>query len=323
MRTPLRPRLGLVLGGGGARGLAHLGVLRVLERARIPVDLVVGCSMGAMVGTLYAFYQNTADAETRLKRFTNSPDFQRDKYDDLQTMAPIPGADAGLVQTARRFYKLGLFFATTIFTESFLDAARVNSDIAAIIPEGRIEDAPIPLAIVATDLRSAQEVVLRSGSARLAVQASSAIAGVFPPVVVDGRELVDGGFVDKVPVEVAFRLGADVVVAVDVSSDASDSMDYGRTGSSLSLRATAIQSDTLKNLQMRFADAVIRPDVASVHWADFAAIETIIPRGETAGMEALPAIRAALKAGRRKALARLLGLNRKWSVDLSRDRVNE
>ncbi len=316
MRNPLRPRLGLVLGGGGARGLAHLGVLRVLERAKIPVDLVVGCSMGAMVGTLFAFYQNTADAEIRLRRFTRSEGFQRDKFDDLQTMAPIAGADAGLVQTARRFYKLGLFFATTIFKESFIDAAQVNDDIAAIIPEGRIEDAPIPLAIVATDLRSAREVVLRSGPARSAVQASSAIAGVFPPVVIEGRELVDGGFADKVPVEVAFRLGADVVVAVDVTSDASDSLDYGRTGSSLSLRATAIQSDTLKNLQMRFADVVIHPDVTSVHWADFAAIGSIIPRGETAGLEALPAIRAALKAGRRKALARVLGFDRRWSVDL-------
>lgn len=316
MRNPLRPRLGLVLGGGGARGLAHLGVLRVLERAKIPVDLVVGCSMGAMVGTLFAFYQNTADAELRLKRFTRSAGFQRDKYDDLQTMAPIAGADAGLVQTARRFYKLGLFFATTIFKESYIDAAQVNGDIAAIIPEGRIEAAPLELAIVATDLRSAQEVVLRSGSARLAVQASSAIAGVFPPVVIEGRELVDGGFVGKVPVEVAFRLGADVVVAVDVSSDASDSQDYGRTGSSLSLRATAIQSDTLKNLQLRFADVVIHPDVTSVHWADFAAIESIIPMGEAAGTEALPAIRAALKAGRPKALARFLGFDRKWSVSL-------
>jgi NTE family protein len=316
MRSPLSPRVGLVLGGGGARGLAHVGVLRVLEAARIPVDLVVGCSMGAMVGTLFAFYGNTSDAEARLKRFTLSSEFKRDQYNDLQTMAPISGADAGLIQTARRFYKLGLFFATTLFKESFLEAAQVNSDIAAIIPEGRIEDARIPLAIVAADLRRAEEVVLRSGSARRAVQASSAIAGVFPPVVIDGRELADGGFVSKVPVEVAFRLGADVVIAVDVSSDAADSSDYGRTGSSLSLRATAIQGDTLKNLQLRFADVVIHPDVTTVHWADFAAIESIIPMGEAAALKALPTVRSALKAGRRKALARFLGFDRKWSVDL-------
>ena len=323
MKSPARPRVGLVLGGGGARGLAHVGVLRVLEAARVPVDLVVGCSMGAMVGTLFAFYGNTSDAEVRLKRFTLSSEFRRDRYDDLQTMAPIAGADSGLIQTARRFYKLGLFFATTLFKESFLDAAQVNRDIAAIIPEGRIEDARIPLAIVATDLLRGEEVVLTRGPARQAVQASSAIAGVFPPVVLEGRQLVDGGFVDKVPVEVAFRFGADVVIAVDVSSDASDSVDYGRTGSALSLRASAIQSDTLKNLQLRFADVVIRPDVTSVHWADFAAIESIIPMGETAALNSLPAVRSALKRGRRKALARFLGFDRKWSVDLRRDRVNE
>jgi NTE family protein len=272
--------------------------------------------MGAMVGTLYAFYGNTSDAEARLKRFTLSSEFKRDPYDDLRTMAPIAGADSGLIQTARRFYKLGLFFATTLFKESFLDADQVNSDIAAIIPEGRIEDARIPLVIVATDLTRGEEVLLRSGSARQAVQASSAIAGVFPPVPIEGRELVDGGFVDKVPVEVAFRLGADVVIAVDVSSDAADSSDYGRTGSSLSLRATAIQGDTLKNLQLRFADVVIHPSVASVHWADFAAIESIIPMGEEAALRCLPAMRAALKRGRRRALARSLGFDRKWSVDL-------
>ena len=138
-------------------------------------------------------------------------------------------------------------------------------------------------------------MVLTSGPARRAVQASSAIAGVFPPVSVDGSQLVDGGFVNKVPVEVAFRLGADVVIAVDVSSDAADSQDYGQAGSALSLRATAIQGDTLKNLQLRFADVLICPHVADVHWADFAAIGDIIPRGEAAARGALPQIRKAIR----------------------------
>jgi NTE family protein len=293
-----------------------VGVLRVLERAGIPVDMVVGCSMGAMVGTLFAFYRTAEDAEVRLRAFTDSSQFRKDKFEHLQAISPIPGEDQGLVQTAKRFYKLGLFFATTLFRESFIDPRQVNRDIEAIIPEGDIEAAPIPLAIVATDLRSGEEVVLTRGPARQAVQASSAIAGVFPPVVVDGRELVDGGFVSKVPVEVAFRLGADVVIAVDVSSDTADSQDYGRAGSALSLRATAIQGDTLKNLQLRFADVVIHPEVADVHWADFASIGTIIPRGETAARLALPEIRAAIRRGRRKAFARFLGFERKWSVDL-------
>jgi NTE family protein len=161
--------------------------------------------------------------------------------------------------------------------------------------------------------------VLTSGPARQAVRASSAIAGVFPPVPVDGRQLVDGGFVNKVPVEVAFRLGADVVIAVDVSSDAADSQDYGQAGSALSLRATAIQGDVLKDLQLRFADAVVRPQVGDVHWADFAAIGDIIPRGEVAARAALPQIRSAIRSGRRRAVLRFLGFDRKWAVDLRRN----
>lgn len=321
MNNPLRPKVGLVLGGGGARGLAHVGVLKVFEEARIPVDLVVGCSMGAMVGTLYAFYKSAGDTADRLRDFTSSKGFNKEKYEHLQAMSPVSGEDQGFLNTARRFYKLGLFFATTLFKESFIDPRQVNRDIAAIIPDCRIEDSPIPLAIVATDLRHGEEVVLTQGPARLAVQASSAVAGVFPPVAVDGRDLVDGGFVNKVPVEVAFRLGADVVIAVDVSSDVADSEDFGHTGSAISIRATAILTDTLKDLQMRFADVVIRPQLADVHWADFSAIDAIIPRGEAAARQALPDIRALLKRGRWRALVRLLGFRRSWSVDLQSHRA--
>ncbi len=316
MRNPLRPKVGLVLGGGGARGLAHLGVLKVLEEARIPVDLVVGCSMGAMVGSLYALYRSAEDARTKLTQFTRSEQFQGDKFRDLQAMTPLSSEDQGFVQTVRRFYKLGLFFATTIFKQSFINPKQFDADVAAIIPDCTLEQAPIPLAIVATDLRSGREVLLSRGSIRLAVQASSAIAGVFPPVLVDGQELVDGGFVNKVPVEAAFRLGADVVIAVDVSDDVVDSQEFGRTGSSISLRSSALMSDTLKNLQMRFADVVVHPDVRGVHWADFAALDAIVPLGESATRAALPAIREAIKRGRRRRIAALLGFRRRWSVDL-------
>lgn len=312
----LRPRVGLVLGGGGARGLAHLGVLKVLEEDRVPVDLVVGCSMGAMVGSLYALYGTAEDARTRLAQFTRSEQFRGDKFRDLQAMTPLSTEDQGFVQTVKRFYKLGLFFATTIFKQSFINPKQFDADVAAIIPDCNLEQAPIPLAIVATDLKSGREVILDRGSLRLAVQASSAIAGIFPPVLVDGQELVDGGFVNKVPVEAAFRMGADVVIAVDVSDDVVDSQEFGRTGSAISLRSSAIMSDTLKNLQMRFADVVVHPDVRGVHWADFSALDSIVPLGEAATRAALPAIRAAIKRGRRRRIAALLGFRRKWSVDL-------
>jgi NTE family protein len=312
----LRPRVGLVLGGGGARGLAHLGVLKVLEEERIPIDLIVGCSMGSMVGTLYALYGNAKDVEERLTQFTRSPQFRSEKFMDLQTMTPLDSEEKGFVHTVKRYYKMGLFFATTIFKESFIDPAQFDRDVAAIIPDCRIEDSPTPLAVVATDLSSGREVVLTAGPARRAVQASSAIASIFPPVQLDGKELVDGGFVNKVPVEVALRLGAEVVIAVDVSSDVLDSQLFSRTGSAINMRASAIQAETLKNLQMRFADVVIHPKVSNVHWADFSAIETIVPLGEEAARQAMSAIETAMRRGRRgKLLAALFGIRPKRTVD--------
>ena len=147
MRNPLRPTVGLVLGGGGARGLSHLGVLKVLEGARIPVDIVVGTSAGALVGSLYAIYANVRDVEVRLTEFTNSAQFKTQQYRDLQAMTPLEGVDRSLVPTLMRFYKLGLFFATTLFRESFIDPEQFERDMAAVIPDCRIDEAPIRLAI--------------------------------------------------------------------------------------------------------------------------------------------------------------------------------
>lgn len=316
MRNPLRPTVGLVLGGGGARGLSHMGVLRVLEQAGIPVDIVVGTSAGALVGSLYAIYGNVRDVEARLVEFTSSPQFRSEQFKDLQAMTPLEGDDRSLMPTMRRFYKLGLFFATTLFRESFIDPEQFERDMASVIPDCRIEEAPIRLAVVATDLRMGREVVFESGPVRAAVQASSAIAGIFPPILMDGKELVDGGFVNKVPVEVALRLGADVLVAVDVSQDVVDSQEFSRVGTAISVRANAILSETLKNLQMRFADVVIRPDVRNVHWADFASIADIVPLGEAAAAIALPAVREAVRRGYAQRIKKLLGIRRRWSADL-------
>jgi NTE family protein len=316
MRNPFRPRVGLVLGGGGARGLSHLGILKVLEAERVPVDLIVGTSAGAIVGALFAVYGNARDAESRLVEFAGSPQFKSDKFRDLQHMTPLETDDHGLIMTLRRFYKLGLFFATTLFKESFIDPDQFERDLASIIPDCLIQEAQIPLAIVTTDLGAGREVALTEGSLRTAIWASSAIAGIFPPVVVDGKELVDGGFVNKVPVEVALRMGADVVIAADVSQDVLDSQEFSRRGTAISVRANAILAETLKNLQMRFADVVIRPEVNNIHWADFASIADITPIGETAARAALPAVREAILRGYAQRAKKLSGIRRKWHVDL-------
>jgi NTE family protein len=298
----------LVLGGGGARGFAHLGVLKVLEREGVPVDLIVGCSAGALIGTLFAFSGSTQEAQRGLVALSSSPGFSDGHYRDIQTIAPLAGgAKPGFFGRLHRAYKMASFFATTLLRESFVHPKEFERNVASVIPDRRLEESPIPLAIVATDLKTGDEVVLREGPARLAVQASSAIAGVFPPVKVGGRDLVDGGFVDKVPVETALRLGADVVIAVNVGMDVERNGDVRRRGATISARANSIMSEAMTAVQTRFADVMICPDVQSVHWADFRSVERAVPLGEAAAQDALPQIRKALRRGWRRKLVRFVG----------------
>jgi NTE family protein len=313
-----KPRIALALGGGGARGFAHLGVLKVLEEEGIPVDLVVGSSMGAVVGALWVFCGSASEAERRLREFVESPHFRTDAFRRLSALAPGSSPEDGLRAGIRRAWSLALFFATNAFKSAYFDPERFASNIAGLLPEARIEDAPTRLAVVATDLGAGREIVLTQGPVRTAIQASSALAGVLPPLNWDGRELVDGGYTNLIPVETAFRLGADAVVAVDVSNDASDTKEFGRTGNAIQYRSAAILAETQKRLLLRFADAVVHPEMAGTHWADFEALDRIAPLGEAAARAALPAIRAALGKGRRE---RILGhlRRRRWSVDLRRD----
>ncbi|MEW5763411.1 MAG: patatin-like phospholipase family protein [Acidobacteriota bacterium] len=308
IRGLLKPRVALVLGGGGARGFAHLGVLKVLEQEKVPVDLIVGCSAGALIGTLYAFSGSTEAAERGLVEFSHSPGFSDGHYRDIQAIVPLAGGEKrGLFSRLHRAYKMASFFASTLLKESFVHPKEFERNVAAVIPDRRLEESPIPLAIVATDLKTGEEVVLREGPARLAVQASSAIAGVFPPVQVGRRDLVDGGFVDKVPVEVAIRLGADVVLAVNVGLDVDRNGDVQKRGATISARANAIMSEALTEIQTRFADVLICPDVQSVHWADFRSVERAVPLGEAAARKAMPQVRKALRRGWRRKLVRIVG----------------
>lgn len=311
----LKPRIALALGGGGARGLAHLGVLRVIERERIPVDLVLGSSMGAVVAALWSFCGGADEARRSLCGFVASPSF---RGGDLRRLASASGAkepNEGLLTGAKRAWTLALFFATNAFRSAYFDPEHFSQGISKLLPDARIEDAPRPLAIVATDLASGGEFVMTRGPVRRAVQASSALAGIFPPVNWDGHPLVDGGYSDLVPVEPAFDLGADAVIAVDVSDASSEGDEFALSGNALQIRAASVLAETHKRLLLRFADAVVRPAVSGIHWADFGEVDRILSAGEEAAEACLPAIRAALRRGSRE---RLLGMVRRrlWKVDL-------
>ena len=212
-----RPRIGLALGGGGARGIAHISVLREIEALHIPVDCVAGTSMGALVGGLYAAGMSVDDMQqlvvsTDWKRlFDDSLErpersFRR-KQDDRDSLATLGvGVRSGGIRVAPGLLQgeriLAMFEQATLKVSAIDDFNRL----------------PIPFRAVATDLNTGDAVVLDHGSLAMAMRASMSLPGVFQPVEVDGRVLLDGGLVNQVPVDVVRKMGADIVIAVDVGT---------------------------------------------------------------------------------------------------------
>jgi NTE family protein len=256
------PRVALVLGGGGARGFAHVGVIRVLEDARVPVELVVGTSVGSLVGAFYAGYTDSRGLE-RIAR-----DLERDDLFDF-----------------------GL--APALFGTGLASGDRLEAFVRRHVGVARIEELRVPYAAVATDLDSGRAVVLRTGDVARAVRASSAIPGVFEPVPIDGRLLVDGAVARNLPVKVARELGADVVIAVDVT--AIEGAARPSNFVEVILRAVNIVVHAEVEEARRDADVLVAPAVGEVGFIDFDRKDHAIAAGVLAARAALPAIRAAVE----------------------------
>jgi NTE family protein len=254
---PVPPKIALVLGGGAARGFAHIGVIKVLEAQGITPDMVVGTSAGSVVGALYAGGYNGFE----LQKIA----FQLDE-----------SSVGDLVLPNRGFVKGELL-------QDFVNKALQNRPIEKL---GKT------FAVVTTDLQSGEMVVFRRGNTGMAVRASSSIPGVFQPVSINGREYVDGGLVSPVAVRVARSLGADVVIAVDISNKPknakiSDSLD-------VLLQTFAIMGQSISGFELSEADVVIRPNTGMIGAAEFEAKHLAILEGEKAAQAALPAIRQQL-----------------------------
>ena len=281
-----RPRLGLALGGGGARGFAHVGVIRALLRAGIPIDVLAGTSMGAIVAVAFAL--GDPERSGIIDRFEKG-------HPVVPTPLPprYPGEQESLMTRVRR-----LVVTERILTSNIRGWGAPLLDVMPILQEltrGRnLEDAPIPVGVVATDLERGERALLTRGNAALAAMASAALPLVFPPVRLGGRLLVDGGFVELVPVLAARELGADVVVAVDVSHDVAGSPV--NNGLEALIRAAAIASRQHTQMLLRQADLVVRPVFpVPVDTLDFRRARHAIEAGLRAGREAVDQVRALLE----------------------------
>ncbi|WP_240049438.1 patatin-like phospholipase family protein [Burkholderia thailandensis] len=286
---PGRPAIGLVLSGGGARGYAHLGVLKVLEANRIPVDCIAATSMGAVVGGLYATGMTAQEMQRRLSQVNLA-----DIAFDVTERADLP-------QKKREDERLYIDSLTIGFDSKGFKApvglvqgnrlqALLANWTAAVPTNQPFDRLPIPFRAIATDLQTGQKVMLDHGSLPLAIRASMALPGLFSPAEIDGRALVDGGLVGNLPVDAARRMGADIVIAVDIGSPLRP------------LNALASPADVMQQMigilirqnvaeqrkQLTPNDILLQPDLGKQTFTDFQTANQAIAAGEAAAVAALP-----------------------------------
>jgi NTE family protein len=256
VKPPPKPaKIAIVLGAGASKGFAHIGVLKVLESNKIPTHMIVGTSAGGFVGSLYAYGYNAF----QLQKMS----FSIEKGDILDITIPDNG---------------------------FIKGEKLEEYINEKVKNTPIEKLRIPFFAVATDIQNGQEVVFGKGNTGTAVRASCSIPGIFNPVKISGRIYVDGGVVSPVAVETARKLGADIVIAVDISADINGKPPDGTIETIL--QAISIMYSRLSATQLSKADIVIRPKVGYIGPGDFSKRHEAVLEGEKAALEALPAINA-------------------------------
>lgn len=252
MSTCKRPTLGIAFGGGAARGFAHVGVIKVLEEAGITADFVSGTSVGSIIAALYCGGYTYSRMLTIIQNI---------KWNDLIQF---------------RFGRGGVFLPDKM--EALIDS---------LIDGKTFEELPVPLGVTAVDVNSGEQVVLSSGKVSRAVRASSTVPGVFIPLEIDGKLLIDGGMVNSLPGDVAKDLGADVVLGINLNG--------GRVGEKKSKRAMQIVKNTFSimvnnNLQLgkRYVDILVEPDICSFSYSSLRPRMKLIEKGEEAMREELP-----------------------------------
>ncbi|MCX5678237.1 MAG: patatin-like phospholipase family protein [Candidatus Omnitrophica bacterium] len=253
-----RRKVALVLGGGSARGLAHIGVLKILEREKIPIDSIVGTSMGAMIGAAYSVGVPISQMEERAYKFTMKK--------ILDPTMPSMGLLAGV---------------------------KLEATIKHLIDSKQFEDCKIPLAVVTNDIETGEEVVFQKGNLIKVVRASCSWPGIFNPVRIDGRLLSDGGIKHSVPTKIARDLGADYVIAVDVGF----CVRRGKIDNifQMIVQSFQIMGEELNQYQSRDADSVIKVYLTDIDQAAFDKSREIIAKGAEAAEAGIEQIKRDLR----------------------------
>jgi NTE family protein len=265
-----RPKIGLVLGSGGANGLAHIGVLRVLEENNIPINYIVGCSIGAIVGACYALNPDIKEEEKKVLSLTKR---------DLIKLIDLNFRRRGLIQ-----------------------GNKIRNFIENLVKDKSFSDTKIPLKILATDLKSGKEIIINKGKLVDAIMASISIPGVFPPVKLKKMLLVDGGLINPTPTNIIKRMGADIVIGVDLTMKNEVELKNPNIFQTLMRSYEILRTQSTKfNINENDKNLlIIKPNVMRFTTFKFYEFQKFIEEGERVAKDALPRIKSLLKREKRK-----------------------
>lgn len=283
-------RATLALGGGGARGIAHLGVIEELLRAELKLERIVGVSIGAVVGAMFAFRPDIARIQREAGEFLQSPEFVRHQQHLFRAQfAPRAESAGSIVTRYRRLadsLRANRMLYRAVRRSSLMPGELLEHVVDQLLPDADIADARIPLSVVAVDLNTGRLEVFDRGPVRLAVRASASVPGIFPPVPFEDKLLCDIGGFAALPLEVARTGDPETLIAVDVGTDLK-SLARAPSAVEILLRMNDIGATLFREHVAAQADLVILPDVGHVDWFDFTSAGEMIAAGRTAAREAL------------------------------------
>ena len=273
-----RKRVGLALGAGGARGLAHVGVIKALQERGYKIEAVSGSSMGAIIAAMFAFNPDWESVYSTLRNYLEQNRDKLSSFDVFRDEARHNGMEPRAIKSLKAsLYRLRMY-------RRFIGDNHILSDdilwefVNAVIPDERIENASVPLAIVTYDIVLQQEVVFTAGPVRPVVVASSSIPAIFPPQDVNGMLLVDGGAISPVPVACLKDIGVKNIIAVDVSPPDSKAQKFDNAIDVIfGVLNGALEK--IKKMELADAKAVVSPEIVGIQWWRFEYFDSIIKKG--------------------------------------------
>jgi len=286
---------GLALGAGGARGLAHVGVLKALEDAHFPINIITGSSAGALVGAIYAQSGSVDKVETKIRDFLATNFLRKYRLDLL--VPPHNSEQEKIIERVGYFVRQQFVLARSFTRMSIFNSEIVNEALSFLLDDAGIEETKVPFGAVAVDYLSGERILITQGSIRKAVAASCSIPGIFPAVSLDDKLLIDGGIISQVPVVESREMGANFVIGVDVSQSNKENLNI-RNGLELMFRANEITRYHLNQKNIQMADIIIHPSLGRIHWADFKNIDKLVNIGREEAERLLPEINLKFKRGR-------------------------